>query len=646
MTDAPTNEDKQVETHGFEAEVGRLLDLVVHSLYSEREIFLRELVANAADATDRRRFESLTQPELAPPEAAKVKILPDKPGRLLTIADDGIGMTREEMISNLGTIARSGTRAFGETLAAAKPEDRPSLIGQFGVGFYSAFMVADRVEVTSRKAGTDAAWTWASDGRGGYTIAPATRETPGTDIVLHLKADADEYLDPTRLEAVVRKWADHITLPITIAQDGKDLPANEGTALWRKPKSEVSEQAYTEFYRHIGNMFDKPWTVLHWRAEGAMEFYALLFIPGMKPFEPVEHERTSKVRLHVRRMFITDAAELLPPWLRFVQGVVDTEDLPLNVSREMLQTTPVLARIRRAVTNRVLTELKSKAKASDARDAAAKDGETAEGETAETDTGAETDDYASFWENFGSVLKEGVWEDSEHRAELAPLMRFKSTAVEGWTSLADYVARMKDGQEAIYYLAGDDTAVLARSAQLEGFRARGVEVLLLADSIDAFWPDRLAEFEGKPIRSATRGVADLSKLAAPDGVDGEAIDAEALVTALKAALSGEASDVRTTDRLVDSAVVLAAGNAGPDLQMQRLMRRAGRASFSAPPVLEINPRHKLIAALAATLAAGGDITEQAGLLLDLARVQDGELPRDPAGFARRIEAALATSAAR
>ena len=621
VTDAATKPAEPApETHGFTAEVGRLLDLVVHSLYSEREIFLRELVANAADATDRRRFESLTRPELAPPEGARVRIVPDKPGRLLTIADDGIGMDREEMIANLGTIARSGTRVFGETLAAAKPEDRPSLIGQFGVGFYSAFMVADRVEVTSRKAGTDQAWTWASDGRGGYTMAAAQREQPGTDIVLHMKPDAEEYLEPYRLEAVVRKWADHITLPITIANDGKDQPANEGTALWRKSKSEVGEQAYEEFYRHLGMNFDKPWATLHWRAEGAMEFSALLFIPGSKPFEAVEQERTSKVRLHVRRMFITDAAELLPPWLRFVQGVVDTEDLPLNVSREMLQTTPVLARIRRAVTNRVLTELKSKAK-----DAA---------------------DYALFWQNFGAVLKEGVWEDGEHRAELAPLLRFKSTAVDaaeggGWTSLADYVGRMKDGQEAIYYLAGDDTAALARSAQLEGFRARGVEVLLLGDSIDAFWPDRLTEFEGKPLRSATRGVADLSAHAPAEAPAGEPVNAEPLIAALKTALGADVFDVRTTDRLVDSAVVLAAGGSGPDLQMQRLMRRAGRAGFSAAPVLEINPRHKLIAALAASLAAGGDIAERAGLLLDLARVQDGELPKDPAGFARRIEAALA-----
>jgi molecular chaperone HtpG len=410
------------ERHDFGAEVGRLLDLVVHSLYSEREIFLRELVANAADAIDRRRFEALTHPALALPEGARVRIVPARAERTLTISDDGIGMTREELISHLGTVARSGTRAFGETLAAAKPEERPSLIGQFGVGFYSAFMVADAVEVVSRRAGTEEAWRWSSDGRGSFTIAPAERAGAGTDVVLRLKSDADEYLDAYRIETVVRKWADHVTVPVTIARDGKDVPANEGTALWRKPKSEITEQSYTEFYRHLGAMFDTPWATLHWRAEGALEFYALLFIPSARPFEWLEQDRQSHVRLHVRRMFITDEAELLPPWLRFVRGIVDTEDLPLNVSREMLQSTPVLARIRKAVTNRVLTELKTRAKDADA--------------------------YAAFWNNFGAVLKEGIWEDPDHRSEIAPLLRFASTEVEGLTSLADYVGRMKEGQEA------------------------------------------------------------------------------------------------------------------------------------------------------------------------------------------------------
>lgn len=611
--------DAKVENHDFGAEVGRLLDLVVHALYSEREIFLRELVANAADATDRRRFEALTHAELAPPDGAKVRIAADKTAKTLTISDDGIGMTHDEMVSNLGTIARSGTKAFGESLAHAKPEDRPNLIGQFGVGFYSAFMVADRVAVTSRKAGTTEGWTWASEGRGQFTMTPTERAEAGTTIVLHMKTDADEYLEPLRIETVVRKWADHITIPVMVAGEGEDAgedkQANEGTALWRRAKADVTEEQYTEFYRHVAHAWDSPWATIHWRAEGQIEFSALLFIPGMKPFEAVESERVSKLRLHVRRMFITDAAEMLPPWLRFVQGVVDTEDLPLNVSREMLQATPVLARIRKAVTNRVMTELKTRAK----------DG----------------DEYAKFWENFGALLKEGVWEDNDHRADLAPLLRFHSSTVVGLVSLAEYVERMKEGQEAIYILAGDNAETLGRSAQLEGFRARGVEVLLLADPIDAFWPERLDTFEGKPIRSVTQGAADLSKLEAPEH-DGEAADTEALVAALKAALGELVSDVRPTDRLVESAVVLAAAS-GPDLQMQRLMKRAGRTGFGAAPVLEINPRHRLVAGLIARLAAGEGVTEEAQLLFDLARLQDGDMPKDPAGFARRVEAVLLAS---
>lgn len=607
-----------LERHEFGAEVGRLLDLVVHALYSEREIFLRELVANAADAVDRRRFEALTDPALGLPSESKVRVVPDKAARTLTISDPGIGMSKAELAQHLGTIARSGTLAFAKSLADAPSADKPSLIGQFGVGFYSAFMVAERVEVLSRRAGSEEAWTWASEGRGDYTLAPGEREEAGTDIVLHMKADAEEFLEPFRLQAIIRKWADHITIPITVARDGKDEPANEGTALWRKPKSEVTEESYAEFYRHVAHAFDTPWATLHWRAEGMLDFTALLFIPGMKPFQPVEGERESRVRLHVRRMFITDEAGLLPPWLRFVQGVVDTEDLPLNVSREMLQATPVLARIRKAVTGRVLSELKARTK--------------------------EAEDYAKFWENFGAVLKEGVWEDAEHRKDLAALLRFRSSSVEGWTSLADYVARMKQGQEAIYILVGDDAVALGKSPQLEGFRAKGVEVLLLPDGIDAFWPERLAEFESKPIRSITQGSVDLSRVAG-DAPAGEAADVTMLLPRLKEALKDEVSEVRATDRLVDSAVVLAAPEHGPDLQMQRMLRRAGRGFGGALPVLEINPRHPLIRKLAEGAATDTALGERAGLLLDLARVQDGDAPRDPAAFARRVAAALAADPA-
>ena len=601
------------ERHEFGAEVGRLLDLVVHALYSDREIFLRELVANAADATDRRRFEALTDPALTPAADAAIRITIDNDARTITIADDGVGMSKAELAQNLGTIARSGTRAFGAEMAKAKPEDRTSLIGQFGVGFYSAFMVADRVEVTSRRVGSEEAWLWSSEGAGSYTLAPASRPEPGTTVVLHVKRDDDEFLEPIRLETIIRKWADHITVPILMVKDGQDEKANEGTALWRKPKAEVTPEQYKEFYHHVAHAWDDPWATLHWRAEGATEFTALLFIPGTRPFDPVEGPRESKLRLHVRRMFITDDANLLPAWGRFVQGVVDTEDLPLNVSREMLQATPVLARIRKAVTNRVISELKTRAK--------------------------DAEDYAKFWEAFGPVLKEGVWDDNDHRAELAGLMRFRSSGAEGWTGLADYVARMKPEQEAIYVLAGDEAEALGRSPQLEGFRARGVEVLLLTDPVDAFWPDRLGEFDGKKIRSVTQAAADLSKLPLPETA-GDAADTTKLIEAMKAALGTAVSEVRATDRLVDSAVVLASAGFGPDLQMQRIMRRSGRQGFSMPPALELNPRHALVRSLAAKADAGEDVAEAAHLLLDVARVQDGDLPADPAGFARRVTEAL------
>jgi molecular chaperone HtpG len=602
-----------VEKREFSAEVGRLLDLVVHSLYSEREIFLRELVANAADATDRRRFEAQTHPGYALPEDAAIRITPDKIARTLTIADSGIGMGREDLVSHLGTIARSGTRAFGQSLADAKPEDRPNLIGQFGVGFYSAFMVADRVDVISRHAGSEEAFKWSSEGRGEFTIESAERATAGTDIILTMKTDADEYLDNVRLQHIIRKWADHVALPVKLVSEDGEETANEGTALWRKPRSEISKEAYTEFYRHLGHSFDEPWVTLHWRAEGAIDFSALLFIPSAKPFAFAEESRESKVRLHVKRMFITDKAELLPPWLRFVQGVVDTEDLPLNVSREMLQATPVLTRIKKAVTNRVITELKNRAK--------------------------DTEDYDKFWGVFGAIVKEGLYDDNEHRAEVAPLARFYSTNGEALTSLPDYISRMKDGQNAIYLLAGDDLAALRSSPQLEGFAARGLEVLLLTDPVDSFWPDRLNDFDGKKLKFVSQAGNDLSEIK-PLEEQAEAADVSDLVAALKTALGEAVSDVRASDRLVSSAVVLAATDYGMDLQMARLLRRSGRG-MEMPPVLEINPRHDLITHLAAQVAAGGDVADAAETLFDLARVQDGETPRDPAAFARRVTAALA-----
>ncbi|HYP64454.1 MAG TPA: molecular chaperone HtpG [Acidocella sp.] len=591
------------ETRNFGTEVGRLLDLVVHSLYSDREIFLRELVANAADATDKRRFLSLSDEALALPENPAVKIAVDKTARSITIADCGIGMEKEELAENLGTIARSGTAAFAaRQLAEKKPEDKPSLIGQFGVGFYSAFMVADKVEVISRKAGHDEAWEWVSDGKGTYTLKSAAREAAGTTVVLHVKQDAEEFLDAFRIKNIIRKWADHVALPIELQEEGKYEPVTEGRALWRKPKSEVTAEEYTDFYRHTGHHFDEPWATIHWRAEGTLEFSALLFIPASKPFFPVEERRESKVRLHVKRMFITDEAKLLPDWLSFVTGVVDTEDLPLNVSRELLQATPVLDKIRKALLNRVLSELKSKAK--------------------------EPENFKTFLENFGSVLKEGVYEDTGHAAEIAALLRFASTKEES-TTLDEYVARMPEGQDEIYYLAGD-AAHLKKSPQLEGFAEKGYEVLLLGDPIDAFWPERLARYKEKKLTS----VSQAGKLFEAGEVPAEM---SALCEKLAASLGSKVSGVGVSARLKDSPAMLAAAEGGPDLAMQRLLRRAGRPIFGPAPKLEINPGHRLVQAL----AGREDVTEAASLLLDLARLQEGDLPEDPAAFVRHVAGAIA-----
>jgi molecular chaperone HtpG len=600
MSDTQTPE----ETRNFGAEVGRLLDLVVHSLYSDREIFLRELVANAADATDKRRFLALSDETLALPANPAIRIAIDKLAHTITITDHGVGMTKDELAENLGTIARSGTAAFTSSLAAQSPEDRPSLIGQFGVGFYSAFMVADAVEVISRKAGADDAWSWHSAGRGVFTLKPAAREEPGTSITLHIKPDCEEFLEPLRLKTIIRKWADHIALPIELEEDGKFNAITEGTALWRRPKSEISTQDYAAFYRHIGHAFDEPWATIHWRAEGTLEFTALLFIPSAKPFMPMEETKDSKVRLHVKRMFITDDAKLLPSWLSFVTGVVDTEDLPLNVSREILQTTPVLEKIRKALVNRVLSELKTKAK-----DAA---------------------DFKTFQDNFGTVMKEGLYEDTGHAADIAGLLRFATTK-EDSTTLDDYIARMPEGQSDIYYLAGDATA-LKNSPQLEGFAAKNYEVLLLPDPIDAFWPTRMSQYKDKNFKSVSQA-GDLFTAAETD----ESITQ--LCTNLATTLGDKVSAVTASTRLKDSPAMLAAAEFGPDLAMQRLLRRAGRPIYGPAPKLEINPTHPLIQ----LLATRANLTEDAELLLNLAKLQEGDLPDDPAAFVRHIANAISGS---
>ena len=492
------------EKFAFQAEVSKLLDIVAHSLYSDKEIFLRELVSNASDACDRLRYEALTQPESGGRRGFPNRHRGRQEGRTLAVVDNGIGMTREELADNLGTIARSGTSAFVHELAAANAgkdkkgkDDDVALIGQFGVGFYSAFMVSDTVEVISRRAGSDAAWKWTSDGKGEFTIAEAERETNGTTVTLHISKAEAEYLEEARIGNIVKTYSDHVGLPILLRIDDKEETLNAGAALWTRPAKEITSEQYTEFYHHVGHMFDEPWKVLHNRVEGVLAYTNLLFIPSAPPFDLFDPDRKPRLKLYVKRVFITDDCEaLLPSYLRFVRGIVDSEDLSLNISREMLQNDPKLAKIRSGLVKRILGELKK---------ASEKD---AEG-------------YATFWDNFGAVLKEGLYEDFSSRDTLVPLCRFRSVAGDGLISLDQYVDAMKEGQEAIYYITGEDAEVLRRSPQLEGFRARGLDVLLLTDPIDEFWLPNLGSHKDKPFKSVTRGAADLDAIPRSDAEDGK-----------------------------------------------------------------------------------------------------------------------------
>jgi molecular chaperone HtpG len=607
------------ETRTFQAEVSRLLDIVAHSLYSEKEIFLRELISNASDACDRLRYAAITEPSLIEGDANyRVVLTPVKSSKTLTIADNGVGMNHDELVENLGTIARSGTAAFMQELTGDAKKDM-SLIGQFGVGFYSAFMVADRVEVLSRKAGEEQGWRWESDGKGEFTIEPEPNLKRGTRITLHVREGDEEYLEPHRLQTIVKTYSDHIALPIVLADGSKEDTINTASALWTRPRSEITEDQYKEFYHHVGHGFDAPWLTLHARAEGVVEYTYLLFIPETKPFDLFEPERKTQVKLYVRRVFITDESEMLPPYLRFMRGVVDSEDLPLNISREMLQSNPMVARMRRQLTGRVLGELQKKA----------------------TDA---PEEYGKFWENFGAVLKEGLYEDRDQRDTLLGLARFRSTTREGWVSLDDYVAAMKPGQEAIYTISGDNLDLVRKSPQLEGFRARGVEVLLMTDPIDEFWVTAIPNFKEKPFKSATRGGVDLDKIEVPadkpeDKKPAPPAKLGSLIAIFKLALGDAVKDVRSSARLTDSAVCLVADEGDMDMHLERLLKQHRQLDTAAKRILEVNPNHRLIERLAATVGETGaseQLSEFAWLLLDQARIVEGEQLPDPPAFARRL----------
>jgi molecular chaperone HtpG len=613
------------ETRTFQAEVSRLLDIVAHSLYSEKEIFLRELISNASDACDRLRYAALTEPNLAEGDANyRVVLTPVKSSRTLTIADNGIGMNRDELIENLGTIARSGTAAFMGQLTGDAKKDM-SLIGQFGVGFYSAFMVADKVEVLSRKAGDGEGWRWVSDGKGSFTVEPAANVPRGARITLHMREDDGEYLEPHRLRQIVKTYSDHIALPIVLAEGNKEETINRASALWTRPRSEITEDQYKEFYHHVGHGFDDPWLTIHARAEGVLEYTLLLFVPSQKPFDLFDPERKSRLKLYVRRVFITDeGTELLPAYLRFIRGVIDSEDLPLNISREMLQSNPTVARIRQQLTRRVLGELSKRASEA-------------------------PEEYAQFWDNFGAVLKEGLYEDRDQRDTLLSLARFRSTTRDGFVSLDQYVEAMRPGQEAIYTITGDNLDLLKKSPQLEGFRARGVEVLLLTDPIDEFWASSVGAYKEKPFKSATRGGVDLDKIEAPeDSKEAEnkpepSAKLASLIAIFKLALGDAVRDVRSSARLTDSAVCLVADEGDIDMHLERLLKQHRQLDTEAKRILELNPRHRLIERLAASvgeIGASEQLSEFAWLLLDQARIVEGEQLPDPSAFARRLASLL------
>ncbi len=612
------------EKRAFQAEVAKLLDIVVHSLYSNKEIFLRELVSNASDACDKLRYAALTQPELVTGDAEfRIRLIPDKDKGTLTIADNGIGMNKDDLVENLGTIARSGTAEFVRQLGGDIKQD-VNLIGQFGVGFYSAFMVAEHVAVLTRKAGDEAGWRWESEGEGEFTVTEAPEAARGAAITLKLREDARDFLDPATLRRIIKRYSDHIAIPVVLVEDGKEETLNSANALWTRSKSEVTPEQYKEFYHHVAHAFDDPWMTLHYKAEGAIEYTGLLYIPSQKPFDIFHPDRKQHVKLYVKRVFITDQVEdLLPPYLRFLRGVVDSQDLPLNISRELLQHNPLLAKIRTGLVKRVLAELKKKSE--------------------------ENADYTTFWEVFGPVLKEGLYEDFERRNDILPLCRFRTTAEEGWVTLDQVVGRMKEGQDALYYITGDDLAAIKRSPQLEGFQAKGVEVLLLTDPIDEFWLPAIGEWQGKPFRAVTQGDVDLSKIqggeaAAPEQPAAPAGEMDSLIAAVKLALGEAVRDVRPSERLTGSPVCLVAEAGQMSIHLEKLLRAHRQMEQEFPRVLEINPRHPLIKGLAARVTAGGtgpEIEDAAHLLLDQARIVEGEPPADPAAFARRMAAVMA-----
>ena len=617
-----------MSSHNFEADTGKILDIVIHSLYSNKEIFLRELVSNASDAIDKLRYLSVSDKKLSDlTDAFALTIAADKKAKTLTISDNGIGMDKDEVIASLGTIARSGTKSFLEALGSqkdkkAKGKDSDnaadvSLIGQFGVGFYSAFMVADKVEVLTRKAGTNNATLWSSDGRTGYDIEAAEKAEHGTIITLHMKKDAAEFLEQVRIGHVIKTYADHISYPVNFHDGDDSTQLNSGSALWTRPKSDISDEDYESFFADMGAGYGKPLVTLHNVSEGTVSFTNLLCIPQMRPYDLFDPARKPKVKLYINRVYITDDCDaLIPAWLRFVRGIVDTADIDLNVSRELLQHNKTLDRIGKAVVRRILSELK---KMHDKK----------------------PEDYDALWSQFGVVLKEGMYEDADNREKLLAISRFHSSEMDGLTGLSDYVSRMKEGQDEIYYLSADTMTSAEMSPHLEGFKARGIEVLYLTDPVDEFWLPLVPEFEGKSFASITKGGVDIDKFEASDDAktDDEAPDVDGLIAAMKEALGSSVADIRISKTLTDSPACLVADEGGMDIQMQRLMKAQYPNFQDQPRILEVNPKHALVQGLNKLVSTGTDgalVNDAAFMMFEQSLILEGKPPQDVAAFSQRM----------
>jgi molecular chaperone HtpG len=633
------------ETLGFQAEVKQLLQLMIHSLYSNKEIFLRELVSNASDAADKLRFEAINNDALyGDDHALKIAIQFDKDAKTITISDNGIGMSRDEAVSHLGTIAKSGTKEFFSRLSGDQQADA-ALIGQFGVGFYSAFIVADRVTVETRRAGADASQgvRWESTGEGDYTIEQIDKPNRGTDIILHLRDGEEELLSSWKLKSIIRKYSDHISLPIVMKKEEWDEEksdnvvkdefetVNQASALWARSKSDISKEQYDEFYKHVSHDFQPPLAHTHNRVEGRSEYTQLLYVPSHAPFDLWDRNKRGGIKLYVKRVFIMDDAEqLMPVYLRFVKGVIDSNDLPLNVSREILQESRDVRVIREGSTKRVLGMLE---------------------EMANSDEQEGKDKYATFWKEFGQVLKEGIGEDATNKDRVAKLLRFASThdgSAEQTVSFEDYVGRLKEGQDKIYYVTADSFNAAKNSPHLEIFRKKGVEVLLLSDRVDEWMLSFLSEFDGKELVSVAKGGLDLGKLedeAEKKEHEETETQYQDLVQKMKGALADKAKDVRVTFRLTDSPACLVADENELSANLVRMLKAAGQDAPESKPILEINPNHPLVTRLKYEDAAGPRFGDWAHILFDQAMLAEGGSLTDPAAFVKRLnEMLLATPA--